>query len=359
MFKRVLQILFGQTAKMRSIEDEYFAGFLKLNIEKLQRENMKKYCVLMLVVIIAIACSAFVQRTDSVQIREKSGCIYVKRPDASEGPKRVLTKMTISNSKESISRQMELDIKPENYMHPQSKSIAESDDKNVFELTAESDMRRINRDISNGNSGKWIALPMSVNENNIDWEIVHDKKTAVWIIILGVIGFQFIFLTRFSSAKNAVELAKASIAEDLPDFVNKIALLLNAGLILNEAIERNLDNRARLGEKAHPSFFYDSISEIYKRSICMNRVFSKELLAFAKTSGDKNFNRISNILYENLNKGTILSGKLEAEAENMWFEKRKNMERSGRISETKLTVPLSMLLMVLLVITAAPALLVL
>ncbi len=57
-----------------------------------------------------------------------------------------------------------------------------------------------------------------------------------------------------------------------------------------------------------------------------------------------------------MQKGNALSEKLEAEAAMLWQARKKQAESKGRIAETKLTFPLTILLSVLVVITIAPTL---
>ena len=54
-------------------------------------------------------------------------------------------------------------------------------------------------------------------------------------------------------------------------------------------------------------------------------------------------------------KGVNLTEKLESESDILWTQRKKIAEEKGRIAETKLTFPLALLLLVLILITAAPA----
>ncbi len=66
--------------------------------------------------------------------------------------------------------------------------------------------------------------------------------------------------------------------------------------------------------------------------------------------------RISNILSDNMSKGVDLTEKLTRESEVFGIGRKKNCEEKGRLAETKLTLPLMVFLMVLMVVTVAPAL---
>lgn len=77
----------------------------------------------------------------------------------------------------------------------------------------------------------------------------------------------------------------------------------------------------------------------------------------AKESGIRELMRVSNIINDNINKGVELTDKLQAESEILWLNRKKSCEEKGRLAETKMTLPLMLFLMVLIIITVAPALL--
>lgn len=77
----------------------------------------------------------------------------------------------------------------------------------------------------------------------------------------------------------------------------------------------------------------------------------------AKESGIRELMRVSNIINDNINKGVELTDKLQAESEILWLNRKKSCEEKGRFAETKMTLPLMLFLMVLIIITVAPALL--
>ena len=88
----------------------------------------------------------------------------------------------------------------------------------------------------------------------------------------------------------------------------------------------------------------------------MNASFYKEMYDFARFSGVKELMRITNIMIDNINKGDDLSGKLRRENELLWFARKQQAEEKGRLAETKMTLPLMILLTVLIMVTIAPAL---
>lgn len=78
---------------------------------------------------------------------------------------------------------------------------------------------------------------------------------------------------------------------------------------------------------------------------------------YGKKLGVREFSRMTGIIADNQYKGIDLTEKLESESDLLWNQRKKLAEERGRAAETKLAFPLAMLLMVLIVITAAPAVL--
>jgi len=140
----------------------------------------------------------------------------------------------------------------------------------------------------------------------------------------------------------------------LPGFINKIVLLLEAGMVLSKAFVQIMDDYDRLREDGQ-KYYYEQLRTVRIRMRDTNSPMHIEFAAFAKRSGVRELMRLSNIINDNINKGFDLVSKLRRESEVMWFERKKRSEEKGRIAETKLTVPLMILLLVLITITIAPA----
>jgi len=88
----------------------------------------------------------------------------------------------------------------------------------------------------------------------------------------------------------------------------------------------------------------------------VNSTFEDEFRNFARRIGLRELLRLSNIFSDNIDKGSELVKKLDIEASFMWQMSRKQVEERGRIAESKLTFPMALMLLSLILITAAPAL---
>ena len=90
--------------------------------------------------------------------------------------------------------------------------------------------------------------------------------------------------------------------------------------------------------------------------------WEKEFRDFSRSSehsgeGSRELMRISNIITDNISKGVELTDKLQSESETLWLSRKRSSEERGRLAETKLTMPLTVFLLVLVVVTVSPALL--
>lgn len=135
---------------------------------------------------------------------------------------------------------------------------------------------------------------------------------------------------------------------------NELVLLLNAGLVLSRAFETTVEMTT--GEK-DTDYFRSNIRGIYNSMKNTNAPMHAELNTFARESGVSELMRVSNIISDNINKGAELNVKLERESESLWLARKLHAEEQGRLAETKMTIPLSIFLSVLILITVAPALL--
>ena len=139
----------------------------------------------------------------------------------------------------------------------------------------------------------------------------------------------------------------------MPGFNNQLLLLLNSGLIFYDAFGRIAEGYERRQDEK--TFFTEMIAEIKKKSTLAGNSLVAVLDDYGKRLAIKEFTRITSIITDNQYKGVNLTEKLESESDILWTQRKKIAEEKGRIAETKLTFPLALLLLVLILITAAPA----
>ncbi len=233
--------------------------------------------------------------------------------------------------------------------------------KEVFgEETREHQLNRevdsIIGNLENFSEGEKILLPSSLEDGTpIFWK---EKKQNPMIVI--GIGFFLVlillYFSRFDDLKKKEKKARESIIQELPEFINKLVLLLNGGMIVHNALGKIVFDYKKTRQSQN-NYFYEQMAQVMERVEKTNTPLRHELTKFAKRSQVHQLIRVVNTISDNLEKGVQLSQKLQRENEALWYARKKQSEEKGRIAESKLTIPLMILLLVLVMITIAPAML--
>lgn len=238
------------------------------------------------------------------------------------------------------------------------------------------EMRSVIGSLNDDQSAKRVSLPEHLRTGEkVTWTSERKNNTAV--IAFGMILLAVIIYVRRLDPLEKIRLQQQdSVRRQLPEFINRLVLLLGAGLVLSTAfekiVEENLSSNGLQSDGLQSNgiqldrrcddYFYRCMGEIYARIKETNGSLAKEFRAFARSGlglgeGDRELMRISNIISDNISKGVELADKLQSESEMLWLSRKRSSEERGRLAETKLTLPLTVFLLVLVVVTVSPALL--
>ena len=159
-----------------------------------------------------------------------------------------------------------------------------------------------------------------------------------------------------SKIKKVMEKNKNEIILSLPGFINQLLLLMNSGAVLTEAFCKIAEGYGVLDERRQ-NYFTVQVYNLYAASLQSGENVIQSFYKFGRTSNVKELARVAGILMENQNRGTDLWDKLAEQSEMLWEERKRAAMRKIRLSESKMSFPLGILLIALIVITAAPAML--
>ena len=151
------------------------------------------------------------------------------------------------------------------------------------------------------------------------------------------------------------EKEKEDIIISLPGFINKLLLLMDSGLIISDAFKKTAFEYGDLPEKQQ-NYFTKSVYGIYETSQKNGENVINGFYAFAGTSDSKELIRTANFLYENRNRGTEIWDRLSDLSEDLWNERKRLCMEKIKKSETKMSFPLGIMLISLILMTSAPAL---
>ena len=318
-------------------------------------------------IIAVLAAGALLIATDmvlssqgqSAGIVESGGSIYIVRPAEDQNPGHLVLRAEVSDGDKVIEKKIDLTMDPyekESSEEKQDDGDGEAAGKRNREAV-EMELRGIASELNSDKAVKKVKLPDSLaSGEKISWE-VEDKSGSNGIAIMAVTVLTAfcIYKQRLSVLEQQRRLQRESVMRQLPEFVNRLVLLLNAGLVLTSAFEKSVEE-SFVEDSKGDDYFYGKLREIYVLCTTTNASMHVEFRKMAKESGIRELMRVSNIISDNIRKGVELTGKLQAESELLWISRKKSCEEKGRLAETKLTLPLMIFLMVLIIITAAPAL---
>lgn len=237
-----------------------------------------------------------------------------------------------------------------------SVKVLNNPDNKYMEALIHGKISKIIDSINTSKGTENIMLPQKIEPGmTVEWRINAENK-GFTIIVSAIVFLAAVFFGRYNSVEKQIKKQKELIKKDFPDFINKLVLLLNAGLVVSSAISRIVTDYKNYASIKNEKALYEELYEINRKVKESNASMTAELKNFAQRSGVKEVMRFASIVAENINKGSILAEKLEAEGAILWKSRKGRAEELGKLAETKLTFPLVILLGVLVMIIISPAL---
>ena len=200
--------------------------------------------------------------------------------------------------------------------------------------------------------GKKIMLPASLDDGTkLKWK-KGQNGTELMLLLLAPLFIWLVYVDGERKKREVKKEKRESVIRNLPAFSDELLLLLGSGLIFRDAFGRiacgyqKRDNR---------SYFEQKVIGIWDET---EKGVSDLVNVISRTADDmgiSEFSRLVSVIRDNQLRGVDVSDKLKNESEILWDLRKKNAEERGRLAETKMTMPLAVLLIVLVLVTAAPA----
>lgn len=159
-----------------------------------------------------------------------------------------------------------------------------------------------------------------------------------------------------SKQKKLREAQQIEILYTLPGFLNQLLLLVGSGMVLTDALRRIADGYMALPPKEQ-NYFTESFTQLWQESARTGESLLTAFRRFSRFSHVKELNRVTGILEENQTKGSALWEKLQEQSEALWTARKQITLARIRMAESKMSFPLGIFLIALIMMTAAPAML--
>lgn len=231
-----------------------------------------------------------------------------------------------------------------------------------------------------GEYTKFEAMLYNLYDSSYDEKMIikEQKRNLLKCLSVVLLGFLFIILlymsneeekipqtigimciilcvfcsTKYNNLKEQIKKNRETILYEFPDFVNALLLKLNSGAVLKTSLTSIIEDYKKSAHKK--KLIYDEFSKILDKANRSGESETNLISKFAVRTGSKEIIRFANMIKDNIEKGIDISQKLEQE-ESLLFELRKRVaKQKGEKAESKLVIPMTMLLLVILIITMAP-----
>lgn len=203
-----------------------------------------------------------------------------------------------------------------------------------------------------------IYLPDQLSDGS---KLIWQKRTrgqsersviiGIYILLMGMILYR-----KFVPGKKRNNRNREDLLRGIPRFVNQLVMMLHAGVILSDSFDRICQSYLLVPE-AFRSYFEMEMTKLYLSNQDHQTSTATVLNDYAGMNNAKELLRISTILLENERRGSDVAESLSRESRFLWEERKIIAEEKGKAIDTKMAGPLGILLILLIVITMAPALL--
>ncbi len=270
---------------------------------------------------------------------------------------RIVSELRRGSAKKQIRLEAEFEYEEERLiMNPTIQVLSESeasDIKQNEEILQENWLQkfaeRVVKDLNKNSEGESLILPEEKDGVRIKW-VLQKENSPYWIFALCTFICLFIYFSRYDSIKKKEEAKKESFENEIPKMIFSFILLLNAGLVTENAFSELL----RQNEN-NDNPLYQLMNKLKLQSENENVSFVNLLYSYAINNPNRDFLRFAGIIYENSGRGSELAQKLEAESEMSYNQRLLTAKARVSRADTKLCFPLVLLLLSLVIICIAPA----
>lgn len=201
--------------------------------------------------------------------------------------------------------------------------------------------------------GAEITLPNQLEDGTkLRWKKKKDFR-FFFVFLLPPASLLYIYEAERQREKQKRNQYETEIRRALPSFVDQILLLLNCGMIFQDAFYRIAANYEK---RSTQDAFCQLLCRIQKEVDDTGTMVITVLRGLSQEVGIREYVRLVNIITDHEHRGIGLEDKLQAESRLLWESRKAEARQKGRELETKLTFPLALLLAALIMIAGTPAL---
>lgn len=232
-------------------------------------------------------------------------------------------------------------------------SVLPSDKSDISSLV-KSFKRYIEKEDEGTKTKEYMSLPSTWENRELKY-IQEKNYNALYILLFSIILAVLLFLNEKHKKKmENLRVERQSLLE-YPEIVSKFIIFIEAGLSIRNVWEKIVIDYEK--GKTKNIYVYEEMKKAHLRmkSGIHEAIVYKD---FARNMKLRQYTKFISILEQNRRAGlSNIRELLNYESKNAWEERMQLAKRQGKEAETKMLIPLFLMLLIVLLIVVAPAML--
>ena len=199
-----------------------------------------------------------------------------------------------------------------------------------------------------------MFLPKILGDKKLKYS-TKKEYTAIYIFIFSIIiAFLLNFNKKYKKKQKELSIERQSLLE-YPEIISKFIIYIEAGLSIRNAWERIVLDYEK--GKSENIYVYEEMKKAYGRlrGGIHEAIVYKD---FSRAMKLRQYTKFISILEQNRKAGlNNLKELLNYECKGAWEERMNLAKRQGKEAETKMLLPLFLMLIIVLLVVVAPAML--
>lgn len=196
-----------------------------------------------------------------------------------------------------------------------------------------------------------IEIPKNIHGVEVSWKVKKEKNITIYLVIgFMVIGIALALVRVKESTIKNIKNKREHILYEFPEFLNKLILLVNAGMNIRDAWLKISDDVKK------NNYFFRLVKET---AYDIREAGTTELEAydrFKKKCSISQTSKFTNIIRQNLRKGSSeMVYRLEELSKTCWQMRVDVTKEMGKRASSKLLFPMLIMLIVIIIIVGMPA----
>lgn len=203
---------------------------------------------------------------------------------------------------------------------------------------------------------EFLRLPTELEGHSLVWKN-KESHLPLRVFILGMVVVMLLPALEAEREKEARKKREEQLMREYPELVNKLALLLGAGMTLQGAWRQVTTKytEKRANSQSEAGVVYEEML-IAQREMESGKGEVRAYEAFGERCGLQKYRKLSSYLIQNMKKGNRgLCELLEREATEAFAERKNAAQQYGEEVGTKLLLPMLLMLGVVIFVIMVPA----